>query len=210
MKGEALPYRNENDIQYRYWGEVVKTYVLTVAMGLLVTACGAPEPSALLEDEETNQVGALVTGTCTAEHTTHTEVFSTAAERVYYDMDAMTVTTVDDPGWDISIETWVFESNGGVTGNGGVTIAGVEDAYDAFDDACVAPAEGFAEDTFAGEGMGTWFNYSMATHEVSVADWIYFIRTTEGAVHRLKVDGYYEADGEVHTPGITHGVVDPS
>jgi hypothetical protein len=147
-------------------------------------------------------------GTCNSTHTTTTSVFNTADAMVYYDLDAAAVTDENDAGWDFRVSTWVIETNGGVTGSGGVELVSIPGAYESFDERCQAPSLGFAADESAGEGFSTWYNYNMSTHIVTPNDRMFYIRTTDGAYHRLRIDGYYEDGDTVHTPGFTHGAID--
>lgn len=136
-------------------------------------------------------------------------VLATETAWVAYDLDTGSIVSDGDPSWDLRMQTWNVETNGGVTGSGGVAVAVFEGLRDQADDHCLAPTpEAFAADAVSGEAFAGWYAYDYATHELSAADVLYFVTTTEGAVHRLVFDGYYEADGATHTPGFRHGPVE--
>jgi hypothetical protein len=181
------------------------------------------------DDDDVPTVGGSTTPTTTTTTTTTTDAFvayacdpgvhtlttavldsSDMSAWVHYDLDAGTEVSEGDASWDIRMQTWFVETNGGVTGDGGVMVAEMVDYYDAFDDHCQAPPSSyFIEDTFSGQAFGSWYDYDPSTHELSAGDRIFYVVTTEGAVHRLRFDGYYEgAGGAVHTPGFQHGPVE--
>ncbi len=157
----------------------------------------------------TSTTTASLVGTCTASHTTATSVLDTTSptDWVYYDLDTASVVTEAD-GWDIRMQTWAVETNGGNSGDGGVEVADIAGAYAEFDERCKAPSSGFEADDSPGQTMSAWYEYDPATHEVTPGDHFYYLKTSDGAYHRLRFDGYYEDAGTVHTPGITHGAID--
>jgi len=144
-------------------------------------------------------------------HGLTTTVLDTSDEQawVHYDLDTGMVVDDTDASWDLRFQTWFVETNGGVTGSGGVEVAWFEGFYDVFDDHCLAPSEGFAADTVSSEAFGSWYDYDFGTHELSPHDMIFMVKTTEGAYHRMIWDGYYENAGAVHSPGFRHGPVEP-
>jgi len=156
--------------------------------------------------------GAVVdTYACEATHTLTTTVLDTSATGtwIHYDLDTGAVVPDSDASWDLRFSTWYVETNGGASGSGGVEVAVIEGIYDAFDDYCQAASSGFAEDSAAGEAFAEWYDYDYTTHELSPADVVYQVKTTDGAYQRLIFDGYYEGKGEaVHTPGFRHGPIE--
>ena len=164
------------------------------------------------DDDTTTTPVALDTYTCDPKlHPLTTTVLDTSGtDWVYYDVDAGVVVGDSEAGWDLRFSTWFVETNGGATGSDGVEVGFFAGYYDAFDDHCQAPGEGMAEDSVAGEGFGAWYDYDYGTHELSPHDAIYYVKTGEGAYHRMIWDGYYEGKGAaVHTPGFRHGPVEP-
>lgn len=142
-------------------------------------------------------------------HPLTTAVLATETDWVAYDLDAGTIVPTDAPSWDLRMQTWNVETNGGATGTGGVAVAVFEGLREQADDHCLAPpTDAFAADATSGEAFAGWYDYDYVTHELSAADVLYFVTTTEGAVHRLIFDGYAELDGATHTPGFRHGPVD--
>ena len=148
-------------------------------------------------DTDSTQSDAQLVGTCDASHTTTSVVLDTTSTDawVHYDLDTGAAVTAAD-GRDIRIMQWTIELASGVEAGG------VEGAYDEFDDRCLAP------ETVSGTPIDLWYDYSMNTHEVTPHDVMYYVKTSDGAHHRLKFDGYYEDNGTVHTPGLTHGGID--
>jgi hypothetical protein len=134
----------------------------------------------------------------------------------YFDLDTSAGVTEDDASWDLKFCRFKVLSNGGVTGEGGVEVAAIENAdFDAFDR---APGAGFGGDRAdsvteqdSAEGDTNtdpdnafyskdqnWYDYNLNNHTLSPHPWVYFVKTTEGAYFKLAFAGYYDKAG---TPG---------
>ena len=167
----------------------------------LFALLGCADGETPIDDTDSNADGnaddAGLVGTCDGSHTTTSAVLDTASADawVHYDLDTGAEVTEAD-GWDLRIMQWNIELASGVEAGG------VEGAYDEFDERCLAP------DVISGTPIDLWYDYSMNTHEVTPHDVMFYVKTSEGAYHRLRFDGYYEDNDAVHSPGITHGGID--
>ena len=98
---------------------------------------------------------------------------------VYLDLDSRTIVEPANPDdsteWDMAFKRYDIKVNGGVSGTGGVEIAGFEGYYDSFEDSTQASPHGWITDEPAAGGqteyaVGTWNDYDFSTHVVRPAD----------------------------------------
>lgn len=107
----------------------------------------------------------------------------------------------DGEAWDLRFRRFEVAVSGGVSGAGGVEVARLEGVP--FEDALAVPSDAvWATDLPDADGDGVleyvfvdWYDYDQATHLLSPADRTYAVRTTEGAVYRLRFESYYDDAG---------------
>jgi hypothetical protein len=115
----------------------------------------------------------------------------------YLDLAGATVHFDGEAAWDLRFQRAVIEVNGGVTGDGGVTVAVL--AGVPFAEAS-APEAGWITDSADADADGdperafdTWFAYDVATHVLTPADQTYVVRGAED--HRVRLLSYYDSVG---------------
>jgi len=120
---------------------------------------------------------------------------------VYLDLDTGTETTT---GWDLAFQRFKIQSNGGVSGTGGVTVAPLPGI--AFEAVTAPPAMGWRSDLADGDDMNTdpdtafnvgdgWYAYDGMFHTLAPRDITWVVRTTGGRACALRIDRYYDAAG---------------
>ncbi len=128
---------------------------------------------------------------------------------VYFDLDAGAKVDVtdfeafDDHTWDIAIKRVVHRLNGGDSGPSNVSVAIVNAT--SLDAVTTIPADDqFAMDMFVSEeceplldpiympltAIGTWYDYDMATSALTPLPLVYVIKTSEGAVVKMRITAY--------------------
>ncbi|MEL6341713.1 MAG: HmuY family protein [Myxococcota bacterium] len=123
---------------------------------------------------------------------------------VYFDLETGDIVLEGDATWDatwdVAIQRFNVKLNGGVSGDGGVEAATVEDV--AFDDLTVAPASGYItdepdadEDGAPEYALGGWYDYDPNTHVLTPFDIVYVVRSVEVNHHRFQILDYYNDAG---------------
>ncbi len=111
--------------------------------------------------------------------------------------------------WDLGFLRFHIISNGGVSGNGGASVAVLTDQT--FEGVTSAPADGYVADqpdsddsdmvvnsTFeAGDG---WYAYDEMTNRLSPRALVYVVQTGRGAHYKLSILDYYDAAGSSGHP----------
>jgi len=129
---------------------------------------------------------------------------------VYVDLDQGERAAEAMAGWDVAFQRFNLQTNGGVSGTGGVEVARLTGTT--LEAVTAAPAAGWLRDAaprtdvmgmpgapvlpdFAFSQEGGWYEYNMATHQVTPRDVVYLVRTTERRVVKLRLTAYYSAAG---------------
>ena len=113
------------------------------------------------------------------------------------DLDARSSTA-----WDIALKRPSLRVNGGDSGGGGRKLAVVQAATLA--EVMTAPTSGYEVDDFADancmlitglignpmSAFGEWYNYNMATHEVTPKSEVYVLEHPDGSRTALRIIGY--------------------
>jgi hypothetical protein len=180
-----------------------------VALALSAVGCAPDLRDRLTRDDgdgdvETVQEGVLDTG---ADLSIPQEVVvdSTSETEWYlYDFERQGLVDEDKP-WDIRLQRYRIQLNGGVNGDGGVVGVVLEDVD--FDDVTEAdvPPEGDAAwrtDEADADGDGEdetlfidWFDYDSSTHILSPKRRTTLLRSVEGTVVKFEVVDYYDDAG---------------
>ncbi len=111
--------------------------------------------------------------------------------------------------WDLALQRFQINVNGGVSGPGGVEIALPAGAT--FDALIQAPRSGYVTDAKDGpdadiepddafEQNGTWYSYNPMTHILSAKDQVYVVRATTGKYYKMQMTGYYDKAGSAGHP----------
>ncbi len=133
-----------------------------------------------------------------------------SGEWVYVDLDRGERAAEGMTGWDLAFQRFNIQSNGGVSGAGGVEVARLTGTT--FEAVREAPASGWLRDAaprtgvmgmpgapvlpdFAFSQQDGWYGYDMTTHQVTPRDVVYVVRTTERRVVKLRLTAYYSAAG---------------
>lgn len=129
----------------------------------------------------------------------------------YLDFETGLAVTPSDPTnertWDVAFQRFKIISNGGVSGMGGALVARVTDTP--FANITQAPEGGYLADAPDGDidrddtadsaftnGENDWYNYDVATHQVSPREDItYIVRTPEMHFFKVQIRAYYDAAG---------------
>jgi hypothetical protein len=183
-------------------------------LALAVAACG------IAPDNPVPRCGELV---CTIEEggNLRTAVDATDYEQwLHFDFESAGQVDEDDTGnpWDIAFRRVVIMSNGGVSGDGNVEVAIVDDT--SFDEVLLPPADGWVTDIegngFIRDPGGTafnqdpWYDYDLINHTLSPKEGrIYVVRTVEGNFFKLRMDAYYDEDAASAHPSFTWATVAP-
>lgn len=127
---------------------------------------------------------------------------------VAVDLDTSRQVDAADVTWDLRFRRFRIQSNGGVTGDGGVEVAPLAGAT--FDAVTQWPDGGWAVDAADGddpnqdidsvfENVESWFAYDLNTHVLSPRPVVYVVHTTERRYFKVVIDGYYDQAG---TPAV--------
>lgn len=129
----------------------------------------------------------------------------------YLDFETGLAVTPSDPNnertWDVAFQRFKVVSNGGVSGMGGALVARITDTP--FANITQAPEGGYIADAPDGDldrddtadsaftnGVDDWYNYDVATHQVSPREDItYIVRTPEMHFYKVQIRAYYDAAG---------------
>lgn len=118
----------------------------------------------------------------------------------HFDLETGEVVSADDERWDIAIQRFQIKLNGGVSGDGNVDAAPIEDV--SYEDVTAAPESGYVtdepdadEDGNPEYALGGWYNYDVSTHILTPAAVVYVIRSVEANPHRFEVLDYYDDAG---------------
>lgn len=210
------------------------TWVL-LAAGLALAGCGAdlePDPTGPIPTPTPGASKVSVLGR--DGDVARVRVDATANDAwVYVDLETMTQVIVDDPGrstaWDVAFSRFHVKVNGGVSGAGGVEVAALPGR--ALAAVTTEPTEGWGTDApkvgvdapdqpsfvtpanadlvfgraHAASATG-WYVYDVTTHVLRAADVTYVVRTVEGALRKVRFEGYYDDAG---TGGFPRLVVAP-
>ena len=141
---------------------------------------------------------------------------------LYFDLDThaevFPETVANDPTWDLAFQRFKILTNGGVTGSGAVAVARIASAdYDAMSE---APMQRYMEDSEDSDDDGdaadnpfiestNWYDYDREDHTLSPADFVYVVRSTEGAYFKLKMTGYYDEAGTSGYPAFQYAAITP-
>jgi len=122
---------------------------------------------------------------------------------VHFDFETAGAVDEENASWDLAFRRMVVKSNGGASGDGGVEVAVLPDAV--FDEVTSAPGEGWMSDDVGDpderDPGGTvfnedpWYAYDLFSHSLQPQERVYVVRTVEGSTFKLRIDGYYDADG---------------
>ncbi|MGQ0506021.1 MAG: HmuY family protein, partial [Myxococcaceae bacterium] len=123
------------------------------------------------------------------------------------DLDTERSVPYEENAWDLAFSRFHIRSRGGASGDGGVQVAVVTDA--GFDNVTAAQAQ-WREDQPDGDDAGgdmdtvferpeSWFSYDVMKHLLSPQPWIYLVKSDQGLLYRVQIEGYYDEAG---TPGI--------
>lgn len=129
----------------------------------------------------------------------------------YFDLDADAEAKADSDDWDLAFSRFKIKTNGGDSGDGDVVVAKlVESDFDALTQ---APDSGYIEDSdavsskseggdpsYAFLGPAPWYEYNGSNHQLSPADAVYVLRSTEGEFFKIKLLGYYDKAGTAGYP----------
>lgn len=140
----------------------------------------------------------------------HFTVDASDAERwVYVDLDARTEARPADPAqdavWDLAFRRFHVAMNGGVSGQGAVGAALVDDVpFDAvglprgtafrFDAADGADEDALPDYVFSG-GLDPWYAYDVGTHVLTPKARVFVVRTSAGATVKVAIERYYDDAG---------------
>ncbi|HSC85965.1 MAG TPA: HmuY family protein [Polyangiaceae bacterium] len=113
----------------------------------------------------------------------------------------------DTDGWDLAFRRFGVLTNGGITGGGGVQALALPAAdFDALTRApepsaawSVDVADGDDDDTLSDNAFSDWYDYDVATHELTPKDIVFVVRSSEARYYKLRFEGYYD---EVGTSGV--------
>jgi hypothetical protein len=107
----------------------------------------------------------------------------------------------EDAGWDLGFQRFHIKLAGGISGSAGVEAAPIEGAR--LEDVDAAPAEGWITDAPDGDddnedpdyALRDWYAYDVMTHVLTPRDVVWAIRTGDGEVYELRIEGYYDDAG---------------
>jgi hypothetical protein len=113
---------------------------------------------------------------------------------------------VDDPlaedaGWDLGFLRFHVKLAGGISGSAGVEAAPIEGVR--LHDVSAAPSEGWLTDAPDGDddnedpdyALRDWYAYDPMTHVLTPHDTVWAIRTGDGSLYALRIEGYYDDAG---------------
>jgi len=139
-----------------------------------------------------------------------TTVVDATDKEIFHGFDLDTASpTEDENSWDLRLRRFVIATNSGVSGDGGVETAVVDEVD--FADVDSAPDDGFFTDLEDGDDRDAevdsafvspggvddpWYAYDLLNHTLTPKRRVYVTRTTDGAAFKILVHGYYADDGE--------------
>lgn len=176
----------------------------TLHLALVLSACA--------EDLETNDDGdgenLLDTETQTkADGVRETTVNASVADKYrHFDLDEDVAVKADSADWDLAFSRFKIKTNGGDSGDGDVVVAKLAAAD--FEALTRAPDSGYLEDSdavsskseggdpnYAFLGPEPWYEYNGSNHQLSPADAVYVLRSTQGEFFKIKLLNYYDKAG---------------
>ncbi len=187
----------------------MQRHLLLLALLSIPVGCASDLDSELgndgVEDPPEGMVGPDVNSTPREGGGQVSTVDSTDEELwVYFDFETGTQLQLQDPDmdtrWDVAFRRFHIASNGGVSGQGGVEVAVVEQP---FDSVTTAPPDGWLEDAPDGDDdnedpdyvMRDWYDYNFMTHVLTPQDETYVVRTGDGNVFKVAIQDYYDDAG---------------
>jgi phage baseplate assembly protein gpV len=194
------------------------------ATGTDASGSRSTDSTAAGTDTASASVDSLIATTLSDDGSALAEVDASNAEIwVFFDIDTgLQVTEMD--GWDLAFQRSNIKVNGGVSGDGDVSVTTLPGV--AFASVTQAPASGYGTDEANPDDAnnpnlifladGGWYEYDIATHTLSVRDQVYVVKSTDGAWFKLRMEDYYrdadggypsfswaEVDAPAETPGFT-------
>jgi hypothetical protein len=141
-----------------------------------------------------------------------TTVNASAEEKYrHFDLDENDEVDADGADWDLAFSRFKIKTNGGDSGQGEVVVAKLKGAD--FDDLSAAPDSGYTEDSdavsskseggdpnYAFLGPEPWYDYDPSNHQVSPADVVYVLRSTDEQFYKIKLVAYYDQAGTAGYP----------
>jgi hypothetical protein len=128
-----------------------------------------------------------------------------------FDLDQGVAVKSDSAAWDLAFQRFKIKSNGGDSGAGHVIVAKLVSAD--FEALSEAPESGYTEDSdavsskseggdpnYAFLGPEPWYEYNGSNHQLSPADVVYVVRSTEEKFFKVAVTGYYDEAGSAGYP----------
>jgi hypothetical protein len=125
---------------------------------------------------------------------------------IYFDFERGREVAAEAPEWDLGIQRFKLKSNGGMSGDGGVSVARLPGAdFEALTqappadagylvDAPDGPDEGITEDLAFLEGDG-WFEYDPKYHTLKPRPVVFVVHTVEGGYFKVAILGFYDSVG---------------
>jgi hypothetical protein len=133
------------------------------------------------------------------------QIDATSSDKwVFFDLDTAKITE-ETAGWDLAFRRQWIASNGGAD----VAVALLDGVR--FEDVTKAPEDGYVRDSedrsdanlpnFAFHREGEWFDYDMATHQLSPKkNRVYVVLSTEGKAYAIRMVDYYDSAGTAGYP----------
>ena len=125
---------------------------------------------------------------------------------IYFDLDAsFDSLDQEEEGWDLAFQRFKVKSNGGISGEGGVEVAIVDEV--SFEDLKEAPSALYLvdQDDSDDEGEtpdyvfnteGEWYEYDLSTHTLAPRAQIYIVHSTDDQYFKLRFLDYYNDVGD--------------
>jgi hypothetical protein len=165
-------------------------------------------------------VGPVVVSTENADGTTTTRVDSRDnMSWVNFDFESKERVPPTDSKWDVGLQRYKIQVNGGASGSGGVEVALLPGAdFDALEK---APSSGWITDApdsptdddeepdkafHVGEG---WYIYDITVHTLTARDIVYVVKSHEGNYYKVKLKTYYDDAGTPGFPTFRWAKIDP-
>ena len=131
---------------------------------------------------------------------------SNREEWVYFDLDfSFDPLDQEEDGWDLAFQRFKVKSNGGISGEGEVEVAILDDID--FEDLTEAPSALYLVDQddsdddgdtpdYVFNTEGEWFEYDLSTHTLSPRSQVYVIHSTDDQYFKLSFLDYYNDVGD--------------
>ena len=144
---------------------------------------------------------------------------SNREEWVYFDLDlSFEPLSEETEGWDLAFQRFKVKSNGGVSGEGGVEIAILEDVI--YDDIQDAPDTMYLVDQEDSDDQDDvpdyvfnqgdqWYEYDLSTHTLSARETVYIIHSTDDLYFKLRFLEYYNEVGDPAFIKVMMGRINP-